>query len=80
MGQQAWEGVKYFGPLEDQQLLISIRRSELLVCLAITLNKKCAKESKLKEIKLDVYEGNMPCCSNFFKISNPYNIPIKWIL
>ncbi len=39
MGQQAWEGVK---PLEDQQLLTSIRRSELLVGHAISLNKKCA--------------------------------------
>ncbi len=40
MWQQAWVGSNIFEPLEDQQLLASIRRSELLAGHAISLNEK----------------------------------------
>ncbi len=39
-GSKTGRGVKHFGPLEDQQCLTSIRRSELLVGHAISLNKR----------------------------------------
>ncbi len=41
-GSKPGRGSNIFGPLQDQQRLSSIRRSDLLVGHAISLNKKCA--------------------------------------